>query len=98
MITTRSTTEAAVAEGERQGCSPRSAPPCKKQTLPHPPRPVKLTKPAGRSGAKLTADSIDCPFSYAYKLCIRGGNSRKIFSFDCDTDCDYLVHRNTFLK
>ena len=95
MITTRSTTEAAVAEGERQGCSPHPTPsrPDKSRPCPTPPR-----QPAGRSGAKLTADSIDCPFSYAYKLCIRGGNSRKIFSFDYDTDCDYLVHRNTFLK
>ena len=29
------------------------------------PRPAKLTKSAGRSGAKLTADSIDTPFHYA---------------------------------
>ena len=32
-----------------------------------PPRPAKLTKSAGRSGAKLTADSIDTPFHYACK-------------------------------
>ena len=30
-----------------------------------PPRPAKLTKSAGRSGAKLTADFIDTPFYYA---------------------------------
>ena len=38
------------------------APPRKKQALP---RPAKLMKSAGRSGAKLTADSIDTPFHYA---------------------------------
>ena len=47
-----------------------------------PPRPVKLTKPAGRSGAKLNADSMNDSFRYAYKLCIRRRKSRKIFSFD----------------
>ena len=30
-----------------------------------PPRPTKLLKSVGRSGAKLTADSIDTPFHYA---------------------------------
>ena len=52
-----------------QGWTPRpaprkngAAPPRKKQALP---RPAKLTKSAGRSGAKLTADSIDTPFHYA---------------------------------
>ena len=33
-----------------------------------PPRPVKLTKPTGRSGAKLTADSIDGPFSLRLQI------------------------------
>ena len=40
----------------------QAAPPREKQALP---RPAKLTKSAGRSGAKLTADSIDTPFHYA---------------------------------
>ena len=52
--------------------------PGKKQALP---RPAKLTKSAGRSGAKLTADSIDTPFHYARKWCLKGRKSRKIFSF-----------------
>ena len=46
----------------RQGCPtpPRGktgcpAPPCEKQALPRP-APQKLTKPAGRSGAKLTVN------------------------------------------
>ena len=38
-----------------------------KTGCPAPPRPAKLTKSAGRSGAKLTADSIDTPFHYACK-------------------------------
>ena len=46
----------------KTGCP---APPRKKQALPRPPRPAKLTKSAGHSGAKLTADSIDTPFYYA---------------------------------
>ena len=40
----------------------QAAPPREKQALP---RPAKLTNLAGRSGAKLTADSIDTPFYYA---------------------------------
>ena len=40
----------------------RDARPAEKQAAP--PRPVKLTNPAGRSGAKLTADSIDGSFSF----------------------------------
>ena len=51
-----------------------------------PPRPVKLTKPAGRSGAKLTEDSVDGPFHYTGQQNIMhliiGRKSRKIFSFD----------------
>ena len=39
--------------------------PAEKQAAP--PRPAKLAKSAGRSGAKLTADSIDTPFHYARK-------------------------------
>ena len=58
-------------KGIYQGCSPRLTPL----------RPVKFTKPAGRSGAKLTADSIDTPFHYAQKWCLKGGKSRIIFSF-----------------
>ena len=69
-----------------------------KTGCPGPPRPVKLTKPTGRSGVKLTADSIHTPFHYVHKLCLRGRKSRKIFSFDFHltlcTDCDYLLHRN----
>ena len=41
---------------------PRPALPREKQSLP---RPAKLTKSTGRSGAKLTTDSIDTPFHYA---------------------------------
>ena len=47
---------------EKQAAPPRPAP--QKAGL-APPRPAKLTKSAGRSGAKLTADSIDTPFYYA---------------------------------
>ena len=54
-----------------------SAPPRKKQVLPIPAPWSSQTR-----GAKLTADSIDGSFSHAFKLCIRGRNSRKIFSFD----------------
>ena len=52
-----------------QGCTPRGKTGC-----PTPQkvglalrRPTKLTKSAGLSGAKLTADSIDTPFHYARK-------------------------------
>ena len=41
--------------------------PAKSRPCPAPPRPAKLTKSAGSSGAKLTADSIDTPFHYAQK-------------------------------
>ena len=65
------------------------APPRRKAGCPAPqkaglasPRPVKMTKPVGRSGSKLIADSIDPPFHYAHKLCLRGRKSWKIFSFD----------------
>ena len=54
------------------------APPCEKHAWP---AMWKLTKPVGRSGAKLTADSIDTPFHYARKWCLKGRKSRKIFSF-----------------
>ena len=74
-----------------QGCSPRTtlprpaekqvAPPRKKQSLP---RPVKLTKPAGRSGAKLTADSTDGPFSLRLLEEERVG---KYFHLTLCTDC-----------
>ena len=47
---------------EKQAAPPR---PAKSRHCPAPPRPAKLTKSAGRSGAKLTADSIDTPFYYA---------------------------------
>ena len=47
-----------------------------------PPRPVKLTKPVGCSGANWLQIPLMAPFHYAYKLCIRGRKSRKIFSFD----------------
>ena len=55
--------------------------PAKKQALP---RPVEIDKPAGRSGAKLTADSIDTPFNYArdwWCLKVKGRKSREIFKF-----------------
>ena len=45
---------------KKQAALPR---PAKSRPCPAPPRPVKLTKPTGRSGAKLTTDSIDGPFS-----------------------------------
>ena len=58
------------------------APPRGKTGCPAPPRPAKLTKSAGRSGVKLTADSIDTPFHYARDWwCLKGRKSRKIFSF-----------------
>ena len=60
---------------------PRPAPPRKKQSLP---RPVKLTKPAGRSGAKLTADSTDGPFSLRLLEEERVG---KYFHLTLCTDC-----------
>ena len=50
-------------------------------TCPAPPWPTKFTKSAGRSGTKLTADSIDTPFHYACKWCLKERKSRKIFSF-----------------
>ena len=54
--------------------------PAEKQAAP--PRPAKLTKSAGRSGAKLTSDSIDTPFHYDrdwWCLKVKGRNRRKIF-------------------
>merc|ERR550532_1025861 len=48
----------------KTGC-PAPPRPAKSRPCPAPPRPAKLTKSAGRSGAKLTADSIDTPFYYA---------------------------------
>ena len=47
---------------EKQAALPR---PKKSRPCPTPPRPANLTKSAERSGAKLTADSIDTPFYYA---------------------------------
>ena len=47
---------------------PRPAPPRKKKALPRP-APQKLTKPAGRSGAKLTVDYTD----YAHTFGLRVG-------------------------
>ena len=72
-----------------QGWTPR---PAEKQAAP--PRPANLTKSAGRSGAKLSADSIDIPFHYASKE-ERVGKS---FHFSLFTYCDCLLHRNTFKK
>ena len=69
------------------------APPRKKQASP---RPVKLTKPVGRSGAKPTTDSNDGPFSSNYAL--EEERVGKYFHLTLCTDCDYLVHNNTFLK
>ena len=57
MVTLKPGMDAPPRPAEKQ-----AAPPRKKQALP---RPAKLTKSAGRSGAKLTADSIDTPFYYA---------------------------------
>ena len=61
-----------------QGCSARpppprpagkqAAPPREKQALPRP-APQKLTKPAGRDGAKLTVDYTD----YAHAFGLRVG-------------------------
>ena len=60
-----------------------AATPRKKQALP---RPVEIEKPAGCSGAKLTADSIDTPFHYItnylleqYLLKVKGCN---VFLYD----------------
>ena len=50
---------------EKEAAPPRPAPQKAGFPRPAPPRPAKLTKSAGRSGAKLTADSIDTPFHYA---------------------------------
>ena len=52
----------------RKNRLPRPAPPCEKQALPHP-APQKLTKPAGRGGAKLTVDYTD----YAHTFGLRVG-------------------------
>ena len=61
-----------------------------------PPLRVKLTKPAGRSRAKLTADSIDTRFRYTHKLClIEEERVGKSVHLALSTDCDYLLHRNT---
>ena len=50
----------------KTGCP---AQPREKQAMP---RPAKFTKSAVRSGAKLTADSIDTPFHDAHKRCLKG--------------------------
>ena len=47
------------------------------------PRLAKWRKPAGRSGAKLTADSIDTPFHYGHKWCLKGRKSRNLFILLC---------------
>ena len=65
-------------DSTHQGCSPRptekqAVPPCpaKSRPCPAPPLPEKLTKSAGCSGAKLTADSIDTPFSLCPQMIFR---------------------------
>ena len=58
--------------------------PAPQKTVLAPPRPVKLTKPAGRSGAKLTADSTDGPFSLRLLEEERVG---KYFHLTLCTDC-----------
>ena len=63
--------------GFQHGCSPRPA-----KIMPWPAPPHEINKTRGRSGAKLTTDSINTPFYYAHKLCLRGRKNRKIFSFD----------------
>ena len=45
----------------------RAAPPRKKQALPRP-APQKLTKPAGRNGAKLTVDCTDYAHTFGLRM------------------------------
>ena len=68
---------------KKQGWTPRpaekqAAPPRKKQALP---RPAKLTNPVGRSGAKLTADSINSLFHDAHKDALQDERVGKSFHF-----------------
>ena len=69
---------------------PRPAP--RKNGLPRPakskpcPAPQKLTKPAGRSGAKLTVDSrlwLGSPFLLCPQIFPRGGQLEKLFIWLC---------------
>ena len=53
---------------------------------------MEIDKPAGRIGAKLTADSIDDPFQYTQKLHHRGGNSRICFHLTLCANCDFLLY------
>ena len=68
--------------------------PAEKQAAP--PRPLKLTKSAGRGGPKLTADSLDNPFHYVTNDALKEERVEESFHFILLTDCDYLLHRNTF--
>ena len=60
----------AIFGGVLQGCSPR--PPPRKNALPYlaPPHPTpqKLTKPAGRNGAKLTVDYTDYALPFGLRV------------------------------
>ena len=67
---------------------PRPALPRKKQASPHP---VKLTKPAGRSGAKLTADSINGFFFKPTNYALEEERVGKYFRLTLWTNFDYLV-------
>ena len=55
------------------------------------PRPLKLTKPAGHKGAKLTIDYTD----YAQHLGLEWENEGKAFHLVFCTACDFLVCRET---
>ena len=59
----------------------QAAPPRKKQALPRP-APWNWQNPRGAAGQNWLQIPLMAPFHYAYKLCIRGRKSRKIFSFD----------------
>ena len=65
---------------------PQPAPPREKQALPRP-APQKLTKPAGRSGAKLTKDNIDL---MPTKFGLQGGKEGIAFQLVFCKACDYF--------
>ena len=68
------------------------APPRPAEKEAAPPRPAKLTKPAGHKGAKLTIDYTD--YANTFGL-IEWGNGGKAFHVVFCTACDFLVCRET---